>query len=84
MNTACAFPDGVLHDHGNSQCHAASYQAGAVDALREAADELKVSIDAPRPDDIDAERGRRIGMEDAVTILRTRADQIARGKSVTS
>lgn len=31
--TACAFPDGVLHDHGNAQCHEASYNAGRRDAL---------------------------------------------------
>ncbi|MBB3040976.1 hypothetical protein [Nocardioides soli] len=30
---ACAFPDGVLHDHGNAQCHEATYQAGRRDAL---------------------------------------------------
>lgn len=31
--TACAFPDGILHDHGNAQCHEASYNAGRRDAL---------------------------------------------------
>lgn len=29
---ACAFPDGVLHDHGNAQCHEATYEAGRRDA----------------------------------------------------
>lgn len=33
---ACAFPDGVLHDHGNSHCHEASYNAGRRDALTSA------------------------------------------------
>ena len=33
MTAACAFPDGVIHDHGNAQCHEASYEAGRRDAL---------------------------------------------------
>jgi hypothetical protein len=79
MTTNCGYRDGEIHPHVD-RC----YRAGAVDALRAAADEVEASIDAPQPDDIDAERGRRIGMEDAARILRNRADQIARNESVTS
>lgn len=81
--SSCPFPDGVVHDHGNSQCHEASYRAGAVDALREAADVLAGSVD-----DLDGryEYDRAFITCTAIDVqhLRDRADLIARGERVTS
>lgn len=81
--SACAFPDGVIHDHGNAHCHEASRRAGAVEALREAADELDAQ-ETVGNNLLDWELGRNEGHSRDARILRARADLIASGKAVTS
>lgn len=67
----CGLPDGYVHAH-TDHC----YRAGAVDALREAADELEL---------VDSVEWALVGQDAGIaasTILRARADLIARGMAV--